>query len=344
MKKLFSGLKTKRSHEAKEIAKLHRAACEGDMSKLKEFAKRIDVNEVDKHNRTALHLACANGMVEEVKFLVENRANLNLVDKLNRSPLIKAVEGRHENIVELLLENNANPNLMDVNGNTALHLASSIPNISIVLMLVKHNADINAQNQEGLSPLMMAAMEGHINVADFLLRKGADVNILDDKKRSPLMVAARRGHSDMVRLLLQFQEVTTLKDKKDQSPEYDDRCVLLARHDTQRNQLGSTLRQRTSKSGTEKSKMVAGAATNTGDAGSLETYVYTTAGPEPGCILPSDVAQPSVAESAWFLTQQGPAEAIVQDLAAQQVAGRSRMAGVFEASPAGSKFMGIVGM
>lgn len=44
------------------------------------------------------------------------------------------------------------------------------------------------------------------------------------------------------------------------------------------------------------------------------------------------------------LTQQGPAKAIVQDLATQQVAGRSRMAGVFEETLAGAKIVGIVGM
>lgn len=44
------------------------------------------------------------------------------------------------------------------------------------------------------------------------------------------------------------------------------------------------------------------------------------------------------------LTQRGPALAIVQDLAAQQVAGRSRMAGAFEEKPTGSKFVGIVGV
>lgn len=43
------------------------------------------------------------------------------------------------------------------------------------------------------------------------------------------------------------------------------------------------------------------------------------------------------------LTQRGPAKAIVLDLAAQQVAGRSCMAGAFEENPTGAKFVGIVG-
>lgn len=44
------------------------------------------------------------------------------------------------------------------------------------------------------------------------------------------------------------------------------------------------------------------------------------------------------------LTQQGPAKAIVHDLAPQQVAGRSLMAGAFEEKPTGAKFVGIVVM
>lgn len=39
--------------------------------------------------RTALHLACANGHVDVVTFLVENKCKLNLFDNDNRSPLMK---------------------------------------------------------------------------------------------------------------------------------------------------------------------------------------------------------------------------------------------------------------
>lgn len=39
--------------------------------------------------RTALHLACANGHVDVVLYLVENKCKLNLLDSDNRSPLMK---------------------------------------------------------------------------------------------------------------------------------------------------------------------------------------------------------------------------------------------------------------
>ncbi|XP_061780858.1 ankyrin repeat domain-containing protein 26-like isoform X1 [Nerophis lumbriciformis] len=250
MKKLFGFKNKPPSNE--EIEKLHKAASEGNIGKLEHYAKLLNVNEVDKQNRTALQLACADGKVEAVKFLLEKKANPNLFDNQNKSPLMKAVEGQHEQIVNILLENNADPNLADMNGNTALHLAARFPSHSIVVLLMKYKADINAQNLEGFSPLTVAIQESKSHMAEFLLKKGADVNILDKNKRSPLMAAAGKGHSSIVQLLLQLQADTKLKDNKGQSAEvhakkgnYDDCALLITKHVPQGSQAAS---KRTSKS------------------------------------------------------------------------------------------------
>ncbi|XP_061898754.1 ankyrin repeat domain-containing protein 26 isoform X4 [Entelurus aequoreus] len=262
MKKLFSFSKRKQSpsgtpdrgnvlpvgYEVKEkdLGKLHKAAWKGDVSKLEHLVKNNDVNQVDKQNRTALHIACANGNYEVVKFLVEKKAKLNLCDNQNRTPLMKAVQGQHDVIVNVLLENHAEPNLVDMNGNTALHLASSIPSISIVDILQKHDADINVHNKEGLSPLTLSVQEDHLDVAEFLLKKGADVNTFDKDQRSPLMIAAGNGQISMVRLLLQFDADITLEDSKGQLAEdyaamesHHPCALLIAEHYAKRNQAAS---------------------------------------------------------------------------------------------------------
>nr|XP_057931201.1 ankyrin repeat domain-containing protein 26 isoform X6 [Doryrhamphus excisus] len=262
MKKLFSFSKRKQSpsgtpnrgnvvsvgYEVKEkdLGKFHKAAWKGDVSKLEHLVKSNDINQVDKQNRTALHIACASGNSEVVKFLVEKKAKLNLCDNENRTALIKAVQGQHDVIVNILLENNADPNLMDVNGNTALHLASSMPSISTVDILVKHDADINVHNKEGLSPLTVSVQEDHLDVTEFLLKNGADVNNLDKDQRSPLMIAAGSGHISMVRMLLQFDADITLKDNKGQSAEdyaaiesHHPCALLIAEHGTERHRVAS---------------------------------------------------------------------------------------------------------
>ncbi|XP_017160783.1 ankyrin repeat domain-containing protein 26 isoform X5 [Poecilia reticulata] len=198
----------------KDLGKIHKAVSQGDLTKLKPLAKKNDINQLDKENRTALHIACATGHDEVVQFLVDSKAKLNLRDNQNRSALMKAVEGQHERCVAILLENHADPNLADANGNTALHLAANIPSIPTATRLLQHGAEINSQNKEGFAPLTVAIREDRIEMAEFLLKESADVNSLDHEQRSPLMLAASSGQHSMVKLLLQFDPDITLKDKR----------------------------------------------------------------------------------------------------------------------------------
>ncbi|KAK6318643.1 hypothetical protein J4Q44_G00119340 [Coregonus suidteri] len=212
----------------KDLGKVHKAAYGGDLAKLKQLAKKNDINQLDKENRTALHIACANGHTDVVQFLVESKAKLNLCDNQNRSPLMKAVQCQQERCVATLLEHNAETNLVDINGNTALHLASCIPAFSTAMLLLEHEANVNAQNKEGYSPLTMAVKENHAEMAEFLLKEGADVNTKDQGNRSPLMIAACNGQISMVRILLQFDADITLKDNNGWSS--DDYAVMNGHH------------------------------------------------------------------------------------------------------------------
>ncbi|NXD33698.1 ANKR7 protein, partial [Copsychus sechellarum] len=126
---------------------------------------------------TALHLACANGHVDVVLYLVENKCKLNLFDNDNRSPLIKVpVQCQQEKCAAILLEHGADPNLADAGGSTALHLAVLSGNTTVAGLLLEHNANIDAQNKEGYTPLVLAVSEHHEEIAEFLLKKGADVH------------------------------------------------------------------------------------------------------------------------------------------------------------------------
>ncbi|KAF7662436.1 hypothetical protein LDENG_00236180 [Lucifuga dentata] len=285
MKKIFSFTKKKKypsstpdsgsvlsvGYELKEkdLGKVHKAASVGDVAKLKQLFKKSDINQLDKENRTALHIACASGHVNVVQFLVESKAKLNLCDNQNRSALMKAVQGQHEHCVNILLENHAEPNLVDINGNTALHLAANIPAISTAMLLLQHEADINAQNKEGFTPLTVAVREDHIEMAEFLLKEGANVNFTGQCQRSPLMIAAGSGQISMVKLLLRFDADITLKDTNGWSS--DDHAVmnghhpcslLITEHGTKRNAM--SLSQSSSR---KKKKMLLGSPSQAVEAG-----------------------------------------------------------------------------
>ncbi|XP_061678091.1 ankyrin repeat domain-containing protein 26-like isoform X4 [Syngnathoides biaculeatus] len=213
--KLTVGYKVKK----RKMENFHKAAWLGDMTKLRCHAMCNDVNQVDKYNRTALHLACANGQVGVVSFLLAKKAKINLRDNQSRTALMKAVQCDNDLCVSILLENNADPDLTDADGNTALHLASKIPSISCVILLAKKDADLNAKNLKGLSPLIMAVRGNHMAVTELLLKKGADVNISDRHQRTPLIIAAGNGQMDMVQMLLWFKADITLRDDRGLSAE-----------------------------------------------------------------------------------------------------------------------------
>uniref|UniRef100_A0A8C1BM31 Uncharacterized protein n=1 Tax=Cyprinus carpio carpio TaxID=630221 RepID=A0A8C1BM31_CYPCA len=212
----------------KDLGKVHKAALSGDVVKLRQLAKKNDLNQLDKENRTALHIACACGHTDVVHFLVESKVKLNLCDNQNRSALMKAVQCEQDRSVSLLLEHEADPNLVDISGNTALHLAARIPSLPVVLQLLEHSANINAQNKVGNTPLMLAVMENHADMTELLLKEGADVNVKNQEQRSALMIAACNGQISMVRLLLQYDADITVKDDKGWSS--DDYAVMNGHH------------------------------------------------------------------------------------------------------------------
>ncbi|XP_058841817.1 ankyrin repeat domain-containing protein 26-like isoform X2 [Acipenser ruthenus] len=212
----------------KDLGKLHKAASTGDLSKLKQLAKKHDLSQLDKENRTPLHLACAHGHVDVVHFLTESKAKLNLCDNDNRSPLMKAVQCQQEHCAVTLLEHDADPNLVDINGNTALHLAALIPAISMAIQLLDHDARINATNKEGCTPLILAATENHQEMVEYLLKEGADVDAKDKSKRTSLMIAASNGQISLVRLLLRYDADISIKD--DNGWTADDYAVMNGHH------------------------------------------------------------------------------------------------------------------
>ncbi|XP_059328176.1 ankyrin repeat domain-containing protein 26-like isoform X2 [Ammospiza nelsoni] len=196
----------------KDLGKLHRAAASGDLAQVRQGLKKYGIDGRDKAERTALHLACANGHVDVVTFLVENKCKLNLFDNDNRSPLMKAVQCQQEKCVAILLEHGADPNLADADGNTALHLAVLSGNTAVAGLLLQHDANIDAQNKEGCTPLILAISEHHGEIMEFLLKKGADVHARDQCERTPLMTAASGGELNVIKVLLRYGADVSHKD------------------------------------------------------------------------------------------------------------------------------------
>ncbi|XP_051784733.1 ankyrin repeat domain-containing protein 7-like [Erpetoichthys calabaricus] len=187
--------------------RLHKAAAEGDLSKVKELLSDIEVNQRDKNNRTALHMAAAKGHVEVIRFLAEHNANLNLWDNYGETPLMTAVTRQKRECAFLLLDLGADTGIVSHHEDTVLHHAAAASDIALAARLLEIKTmakNIDFKNRDLYTPLHLAVAWNHKEMVEFLLKMGADINSVSVYKRTPLMFAAIYGYPSIVKLLLQY--------------------------------------------------------------------------------------------------------------------------------------------
>ncbi|XP_032076727.1 LOW QUALITY PROTEIN: ankyrin repeat domain-containing protein 26-like [Thamnophis elegans] len=202
-----------RKLQGKELSKLHRAAAEGDLGELRHLLQKQDINAKDRAGRTPLHFACANGYIDIVTFLVDNKCQLDSCDEEKRSPLMEAVECQQEFCAIYLLEHGADPNLKDIDNNTALHFAASNSSVSLAKYLLEKKADIEAQNKDGCTPLIVAVAENNREMVEFLLQQNASVHATDKLGRIPLLISCSNKKRDITHLLLLHGSNVAHRDK-----------------------------------------------------------------------------------------------------------------------------------
>ncbi|KAG2180715.1 hypothetical protein INT44_003722 [Umbelopsis vinacea] len=98
----------------------------------------------DETGNTGLHMACANGHLDIVKYVVEKLASL-------------------DNVTQYI-------NSQNEQGNTPLHWAALNGHLEIVQLLVgSFGADMKIKNKAGRSPIYEAQAYNHEKVAEFFL-------------------------------------------------------------------------------------------------------------------------------------------------------------------------------
>ncbi|XP_044907496.1 ankyrin repeat domain-containing protein 26-like isoform X7 [Felis catus] len=202
----------------RDLRKIHKAACVGNVAQVQQILLLGEngVDDRDKMNRTALHLACANGHPEVVTLLVERKCHLNLCDHEKRTALMKAVQCQEEECVNILLENGADPNIRDVSGNTALHYAAFGDNISIIEKLLLYNANTEARNKDNFTPLLVAVNENKQQIVEVLGEKAANIHA-EDKLKSSDEIICHHKEEIMLKNSLQSSNPGTDKNAEEDS-------------------------------------------------------------------------------------------------------------------------------
>merc|ERR1712088_176783 len=183
----------------------------------------LDLNAVDHHGYTALHIAakhgherCLNILIlanEEigcVRVLLQAGANVNATyGQKARTALHLAARKGDEPMVDLLTTykpyncdtSSCRPGIVDDNGRTALHYAACNNHSGVVEMLVFAGAKVNRRTDEGKTALHIAAEKGFKKTTKVLLKYGVDPDAVDKWGMKAIEYAMERGHDELIGIL-----------------------------------------------------------------------------------------------------------------------------------------------
>ena len=71
------------------------------------FTKGGNISSHNQDGRTALHVACREGHVETVQYLLHQGASVHVKDRNGVTPLLDAVKEKHSSIIGLLIKSGA---------------------------------------------------------------------------------------------------------------------------------------------------------------------------------------------------------------------------------------------
>jgi len=184
--------------EYPKISPIHLAILKGDLNLLRFLhEKSADVNAKDEDNRTPLHYACGDLMmdksrikIEIVQFLLEHGAAIDACTYGGFTPLNKAVASRQTAIVEFLIQNGANIHAISRSGSLLFESCKDDDNSEIFMYLVNKGVDIhenrilivnnNADQQKEeyevstWTLLHEVSRWGNLEIAEYMLKNGAD--------------------------------------------------------------------------------------------------------------------------------------------------------------------------
>ena len=179
---------------------LHQACRGGNVSLVQSLIHdhNADITARDDEYNTPFHVAALNGKREVTLFLI------NVKGHLGRSLLHLACEEGDVNLVQFLIRvHNANMNVRDDENNTPLHVAALSGKEEVVLSLIKLGCDITLKGSLGRSLLHQACRGGNVSLVQSLIcDQNADITARDDENNTPLHVAALYGKKEIVLSLI----------------------------------------------------------------------------------------------------------------------------------------------
>lgn len=170
-----------------------------------------NIESVDQNDNTPLRLASRAGYFEIADFLIKSEANIEAKNDVGSTPLMAAAGQGYPAIVNILINAGANLNAAADDGDTALMRAADDSPASAVL-LVKAGADLEAKDNDGYTALMWAAAHGEVDTVDLLIESGANLNVTSLGVNTLLTLSVRSDRAG--RLENSFRLISAMSDEQ----------------------------------------------------------------------------------------------------------------------------------
>lgn len=177
------------------------------------------VTFADYDLRTPLHLACCEGHVDVVDFLLHNGADPYFNDRFGHNAVCDAVRNGHEEVLRLLKSFNIKvpeyifdkSSTPEFQRNMRLIDTSANGKVGAVQKLICDGADVHFGDYDKRTALHLAACEGHVKVIKLLLAAGANPTCEDRWGRSAHDEAVKYEQEEVLSLLDAHVEGTVRK-------------------------------------------------------------------------------------------------------------------------------------
>jgi ankyrin len=166
---------------------------------------KADINALDDEGYHVIHWAATRENIDMLAVLARSTASVKTESKndVGFYPLhMAAADGRVDN-VNLLLDKMADIEAVDKQlKRTALIRAVECGELEVVKTLLKRKASTSPRTSTDFTALTLAVLDGRVEIAKELLANGADITEMY-KRLSLLTLAARGNQTEMVAFLLQ---------------------------------------------------------------------------------------------------------------------------------------------
>ncbi|KAG8677737.1 hypothetical protein FPOAC1_003765 [Fusarium poae] len=165
------------------------------------LSKNADRNLLNVYDRSPFSLACARGLISNIKPMVHACNPRSLANGL-----VEAVLAGYHDVAQLLLTSGADVNSIESKTElSVLHLAVISSDVLMVQILLLRRAKLDIIDSNGHTPLHIAARDQAVECLELLVNAGAGLDVIDPGGATALSIAIEHKHERCVDVLLNPQ-------------------------------------------------------------------------------------------------------------------------------------------